>query len=116
MTQKNLRPELLVQVLILVFLIPAIMVVGRPGNETNTASSSLAIYSNNQNQKSGVSGEDEEPKFQAEGPGGPILVITSAANPFSKYLSEILRAEGLNEFAVRDISAISSPVIENYDV
>ena len=35
-----------------------------------------------------------------EGPGGPILVIASAGNPFSRYYAEILRAEGLNEFAV----------------
>ena len=33
------------------------------------------------------------------GPGGPILVVTAAANPFSNYYAEILRAEGLNEFA-----------------
>ena len=35
-----------------------------------------------------------------EGPGGPILVIGSAANPFSRYYAEILRNEGLNEFTV----------------
>jgi hypothetical protein len=29
---------------------------------------------------------------------GPILVVTSATDPFSRYLTEILRAEGLNEF------------------
>ena len=38
------------------------------------------------------------------GPGGPILVVTSAANPFSNYYAEILRAEGLNEFATADIA------------
>jgi hypothetical protein len=115
MTRKNLRPELLVQVLILLLLIPAIIVVGRPGNEANTASSTLAIYSDIQQRKNNT-GEDEVPKFSAEGPGGPILIISSATNPFSIYLSEILRAEGLNEFAVRDISAISAPVLEKYDV
>ena len=39
-----------------------------------------------------------------QGPGGPILVISSSANPFSRYYAEILRAEGLNAFAVSDIS------------
>ena len=37
------------------------------------------------------------------GPGGPILVITNSASPFSGYYAEILRAEGLNEFTVTDI-------------
>jgi Purple acid Phosphatase, N-terminal domain len=32
------------------------------------------------------------------GPGGPILVVASPTDPFSRYLGEILRAEGLNEF------------------
>ena len=36
-----------------------------------------------------------------DGPGGPIAVVTSTGNPSSSYLSEILRAEGLNEFANR---------------
>jgi hypothetical protein len=116
MTTKNLRPELLVQVLILLLLVPAIIVVGRPGNGANTASSSLAIYPSIQKQKINVGAGNEVPKFSAEGPGGPILVIGSATNPFSIYLSEILRAEGLNEFAVRDISAISEQVLEEYDV
>ena len=39
-----------------------------------------------------------------EGPGGPILVISNAGNPFSQYYAEILRAEGLNDFAAADIS------------
>jgi hypothetical protein len=51
-----------------------------------------------------------------EGPGGPILVITSASNPFSRYAVEILRAEGLNEFAVMDITAVDATALSNYDV
>ena len=39
-----------------------------------------------------------------EGPGGPILVIAKASNPFSRYYAEILRAEGLNAFTVTDIA------------
>jgi hypothetical protein len=38
----------------------------------------------------------------SEGPGGPILVVASAGDPFSRYYAEILRAEGLNEFEVGD--------------
>ena len=39
-----------------------------------------------------------------EGPGGPIAVVTSTGNPSSTYLAEILRAEGLNEFATVRVS------------
>ena len=39
-----------------------------------------------------------------EGPGGPILVVTSTANPFGRYLGEILQAEGLNEYRTTDIT------------
>src|SRR5215831_12419682 len=51
-----------------------------------------------------------------DGPGGPILVIKSSGNPFSLYTAEILRAEGLNEFASMDISAVTSTILNNYDV
>ncbi len=43
-----------------------------------------------------------------EGPGGPVLVITSLANPFSRYYEEILRAEGLNAFKAIDISTLDA--------
>ena len=36
-------------------------------------------------------------------PGGPILVVTSSADPFGSYCPEILRNEGLNEFDVADV-------------
>ena len=51
-----------------------------------------------------------------EGPGGPILVISNAANPFSRYYAEILRAEGLNEFTATDISNVNSSVLGAHDV
>jgi len=53
-----------------------------------------------------------------EGPGGPILVISSSTNPFSRYPVEILRAEGLNEFAAKDITEISATpsLLNNFDV
>ncbi|MGH2941803.1 MAG: DUF4082 domain-containing protein, partial [Solirubrobacteraceae bacterium] len=50
------------------------------------------------------------------GPGGPILVITRSTNRFTQYYAEILRAEGLNEFAVRDISTVSAATLAGYDV
>ncbi|MBC7947359.1 MAG: Ig-like domain-containing protein [Chitinophagaceae bacterium] len=52
----------------------------------------------------------------AEGPGGPILVLGAASNPFSKYAVEILRAEGLNEFATAEISTITTAILNAYDV
>lgn len=53
-----------------------------------------------------------------DGPGGPILVLSTAANPFSRYAVEILRAEGLNAFAAKDISEISGnpALLDAYDV
>ena len=50
------------------------------------------------------------------GPGGPILVITSSANPFSQYYGEILSAEGLNEYTLTDISSVTPSTLTNYDV
>ena len=56
------------------------------------------------------------PPPPTEGPGGPILVVGYAANPFSRYYAEILRAEGLNAFAALDISAVDATVLSGYDV
>ena len=36
----------------------------------------------------------------AEGPGGPVLVITDPGDKFGTYYAEILRGEGLNSFEV----------------
>ena len=51
-----------------------------------------------------------------EGPGGPILVISHSANPFSRYYGQILEAEGLNEYTVADISTVTPSVLEARDV
>ncbi len=40
------------------------------------------------------------PPPPTQGPGGPVLVVTAAANPFTTYYAEILRGEGANR--VRD--------------
>ena len=46
----------------------------------------------------------------------PILVLANAANPFSIYYAEILLAEGLNEFGLKDISSVNSDMLADYDV
>jgi hypothetical protein len=51
-----------------------------------------------------------------QGPGGPILVIATAANPFGRYYAEILRAEGMNEFTVTDLTQVSAATLTTYDV
>jgi N,N-dimethylformamidase beta subunit-like protein/uncharacterized protein DUF4082/cadherin-like protein/Big-like domain-containing protein/purple acid phosphatase-like protein len=51
-----------------------------------------------------------------EGPGGPILVVSTASNPFTRYFAEILRAEGLNEFTVSDISFVTPATLAAHDV
>ncbi|MCB9316491.1 MAG: DUF4082 domain-containing protein [Lewinellaceae bacterium] len=56
------------------------------------------------------------PPPPTEGPGGPILVVSAAANPFSRYPVELLRAEGLNEFFAADITAVTATLLNDYDV
>jgi hypothetical protein len=51
-----------------------------------------------------------------QGPGGPILVITSPSSTFGKYYAEILRTEGLNAFAVADIGTVTAATLSAYDV
>jgi hypothetical protein len=51
-----------------------------------------------------------------QGPGGPILVITSPTSTFGKYYAEILRTEGLNAFAVADIGTVTAATLNAYDV
>ncbi len=56
------------------------------------------------------------PPPPTEGPGGPILVISSAVNPFSRYYAEILRAEGLNAFTAMDITLVTPATLAAHDV
>ncbi|MFC7533549.1 DUF4082 domain-containing protein [Actinoplanes sp. GCM10030250] len=54
-----------------------------------------------------------------QGPGGPVLVIKSAASGasgFTPFAAEVLRAEGLNEFATTDLAAVTPAVLGQYDV
>jgi hypothetical protein len=52
----------------------------------------------------------------SQGPGGPILVVSTSANPFSQYTAEILRAQGFNAFAAIDVSTMTASLLNNYDV
>jgi hypothetical protein len=56
------------------------------------------------------------PPPPSQGPGGPVLVVTAAANPFTTYLAEILRGEGVNEFLTKDVSQVTATVLDAYDV
>ena len=51
-----------------------------------------------------------------EGPGGPILVIGTSSNPFSRYYAEILRNEGLNAFTATDITTVTATTLADYAV
>ena len=46
----------------------------------------------------------------------PILLVTGSSNPFSSYTAEILKAEGLNEFATVDASLLSTSFLSFFDV
>jgi len=48
------------------------------------------------------------------GLGGPVLVVTSAADLYGQYYSEILRTEGITYFDVSDISQLSSSLLSDY--
>lgn len=53
-----------------------------------------------------------------DGSGGPILIISSSLNPFSRYLVEILRAQGYTAFKAVDITEVESDptMLNSYDV
>ena len=50
------------------------------------------------------------------GPGGPILILSSASNPYSRYYSEILLNEGLNEFSIEEIDEVTASTLKDFDV
>ncbi|MGZ6671704.1 MAG: hypothetical protein ACXVFM_05075, partial [Solirubrobacteraceae bacterium] len=51
-----------------------------------------------------------------QGPGGPVLVVTDPGDPFGTYYAEILRAEGLNEFAVTGTGNLNAATLADYQV
>jgi|GEM_PF-522117 len=56
------------------------------------------------------------PPITYNGPGGPVLVLYSASNPYSRYTIEILRTEGLNYYLARDIADVTATDLANADV
>ena len=46
----------------------------------------------------------------------PVLLATSPANPFTTYLAEILRNEGVNAFGTIDAALITPTLLDNFDV
>jgi Domain of unknown function (DUF4082)/Bacterial Ig-like domain len=46
----------------------------------------------------------------------PTALITSSSNPYSGYLAELLRAEGMNEFATVDLAALNASNLATLDV
>jgi hypothetical protein len=51
-----------------------------------------------------------------EGPGGPVLVAVNPGDAFGDYYAEILRSEGLNEFAVADMGTLTADKLDHYSV
>jgi len=51
-----------------------------------------------------------------EGEGGPILIISSALSPFSRYQAEILRAQGYTDFRAVDITKVNAAMLDSFDV
>ncbi len=86
-------------------------VIGGAGGVTDTAGNPLAT-----NFVWSFTTGPPPPPPPTEGPGGPILVIGSTANPFSRYYAEILRTEGLNAFTAMDITQVNASVLAGYDV
>jgi len=50
-----------------------------------------------------------------QGPGGPVAVLSSS-DKFTLYTAEILRAEGLNEFATLELGSVTAGTLASYDV
>jgi hypothetical protein len=60
---------------------------------------------------------DAPPTLDPEvGPGGPILLVTSNANPFTRYYAEILRNEGLNAFETLDIGTLDAAALAAHEL
>ncbi|MFF7457470.1 Ig-like domain-containing protein [Kitasatospora sp. NPDC008115] len=77
----------------------------------STSPTSFSIYAT-------YTAEVAPPQVPGAGPGGegPVLLVTSQANPYTRYLAEILKAEGLNAYRQVDISAVTGTVLASADV
>jgi hypothetical protein len=56
------------------------------------------------------------PAAGPDGAGGPILVVVDPGDPFGRYHAEILRAEGLTEFALTELGGLSAQRLAAHDV
>ena len=54
--------------------------------------------------------------FSTEASPPQILVVTSSANKFGTYLTEILLNEGLNAFTTLDVSLLNASLLNGFDV
>jgi hypothetical protein len=45
----------------------------------------------------------------------PVLLITASDRPFSSYMAEIMKAEGLSEFTSLDLSLVTTGVLSGFD-
>ncbi len=86
-------------------------VKGGTGGVTDTSGNALA-----ENRTWSFTTAAAPPPPPDQGSGGPILVVHSAADGFGAYLPEILRTEGLNEFATTDLSTLSAAKLSDYQV
>jgi Domain of unknown function (DUF4082)/Bacterial Ig-like domain/Bacterial Ig domain len=50
------------------------------------------------------------------GSGGPVLVVSSSLSTFSRYMVEILLAQGYTDFRAVDISEINPAMLDSFDV
>ena len=61
-------------------------------------------------------GADSTWSFSTEASPPQVLVVTSPANPFAGYLTEILRNEGLDAFTTIDVGLVSPAFLSGFDV
>jgi hypothetical protein len=54
--------------------------------------------------------------FTTQTSASPILLLTSSTRPFSSYVGEILKAEGLNSYTTLDISRLSISLLNAFSV
>jgi Concanavalin A-like lectin/glucanases superfamily/Bacterial Ig-like domain/Bacterial Ig domain len=59
---------------------------------------------------------DQTWSFTTQSSSSPVLVLTSSARPFTKYIGEILQAEGLNSFTSLDVSRLSPSLLGSFSV
>ena len=138
MIRKILHSGLIMQILLLFSIVAGALIIYKPDPKITTATSSFTLAESTipgkkinspapakKNEPGDMlSSHYDEPNSLSEpplpppteGPGGPILVISSATNPFSRYSVELLRAEGLNHFAAADLPEVTTAMLDKYDV